>query len=267
MKNPVFFVQNNYVERLTIPVAQFAHAHGYALEDRSASTEFDPENCGIDWDQYGIVMPYGSVQFMRRLKESARLGKYILHSEDAFSTAHWADLLGDKAVNHRGRLIAAGEVPTLLAEGQAFHVRPDRQDKAFIAAVFDADSWEKEREKRNLDPELVCWASPVIVLKGEWRCWVIDGKIVEISQYRKEGQAHRVLEADPAIHAAALSLAELYVPAPAVVMDIALTEDGFQVLEFNPIHGSGWYAARVDVVLQTWVTWALEYFTQQTDVS
>lgn len=35
MIKSAFFVQNNYVERLTAPVALFANAHDIALEDRS----------------------------------------------------------------------------------------------------------------------------------------------------------------------------------------------------------------------------------------
>jgi hypothetical protein len=260
MKKPVFFVQNNYVQRLTIPVAQFAHAHGYALEDRSAHSDFNPEDCGIDWNQYHPVLPYGSVQFMRCLKDSPQLGRFILHSEDAFSTEHWAGVFGERAVNHRGRLVAAGDVAALLQNGQKYHVRPDRQDKAFIAAVFDSASWQQECDKRNISPELPCWASPVVALHGEWRCWVVGGKVVDISQYRKEGQPHRVLETCPDIHSAAQALADIYLPAPVVVMDIAATDEGIQVLEFNPIHGSGWYAARVDFVLESWLQWAIAHF-------
>lgn len=34
-----FFVQNNYVTALTVPVALYARAHGIALEDRSSNTD------------------------------------------------------------------------------------------------------------------------------------------------------------------------------------------------------------------------------------
>lgn len=46
-QGPAFFVQNNYVERLTEPVASFARKHGVALEDRSSSQGFDPDDRGI----------------------------------------------------------------------------------------------------------------------------------------------------------------------------------------------------------------------------
>ena len=263
MKKPVFFVQNNYVEHLTIPVSKFAHTQGYALEDRSSTTEFNPDDCWVDWDQYHPVLPYGSVQFVRKLKKSPRLGRYMMYSEEAFSTAHWSGIFGARAVNHRGMLVAVAGVPALLQNGQKLHVRPDREDKAFVAAVFDASGWERIREERNLSPNLLCWAAPVVTLHGEWRCWVIGGKVIEISQYRDEGKSHRVLETRPELHAAAQALADIYLPAPAVVLDMAATDEGFQLLEFNPIHGAGWYADRVDYVLQYWLDWACTYFAAE----
>lgn len=262
MKKPVFFVQNNHVTHLTIPVSEFAHAHGYALEDRSSTATFNPDDCYIDWDQYHPVLPYGSVQFVRHLKKSPRLGRYMMYSEEAFSTAYWSGIFGTRAVNHRGKLVAAADVPGLLQGGQKLHVRPDREDKAFIAAVFDAAGWERIRQERNLAPELLCWAAPVVTLHGEWRCWVVGGKVIEISQYRDEGKSHRVLETRHEVHAAAQALADVYLPAPAVVLDMALTDEGFQLLEFNPIHGAGWYAARVAYVLQYWLDWACKHFSE-----
>ncbi|WP_199028844.1 hypothetical protein [Ralstonia sp. ASV6] len=59
------FVQNNYVERLTAPVAIFARAAGITLYDRSSTTNFDPDDCGIDWTGFRFVLTYGSVQFLR----------------------------------------------------------------------------------------------------------------------------------------------------------------------------------------------------------
>lgn len=260
MKKPVFFVQNNHVEHLTVPVCDFVHARGYALEDRSSTTEFNPDDCWVDWDQYHPVLPYGSVQFVRKLKKCSRLGQYIMYSEDAFSTANWTAIFGERAVNHRGRRVAAADVPALLQAEGKLHVRPDREDKAFIAAVFDPEGWEKVRSERELSPELLCWASPVVTLHGEWRCWVVGGKVIEISQYREDGKPHRMLETRQGIHAAAQALADVYLPAPAVVMDVAATEAGIQVLEFNPIHGAGWYAARVDFVLESWLQWSVDHF-------
>lgn len=254
MNSLAFFVQNNHVERVTVPVATYAHSRGIALEDRSSGQGFNPDDCGIDWTQYDVVLPYGSVQFLRRLKKSS-LARFVLHDEVAFATSTWAPLFGDDALNGGGRVVSAAEVASLLERG-AQHLRPDRVDKAFTGGVFDCDAWKQQQAERALEDTLVCWASPLQDIQAEWRCWVVGGSIVEISQYRKAGQMARHVETSSEVWTVAQSFANRYVPAPCVVMDIAMTPTGYKLIEFNPLHGSGWYAARVDTVLDAWVLWA-----------
>lgn len=260
MRKPLFFVQNNHVQPLTIPVARFAHSRGHALEDRSSTRAFSVPDCGIDWGAFHPVLPYGSVQFVRKLRASAPLAQYVHYSEDAFSTAHWTRVLGERAVNHRGRLMLSGDVAALLNDGPAMHVRPEREDKAFTAAVFDASAWAELTCRRELAQTLPCWVSPPVAIEAEWRCWVLGSEVVEISQYRRGGEHHRALALSPELVTVAQTLANAYLPAPCVVMDIARTTHGHQVLEYNPIHSSGWYAARTDRVLAQWLEWSLRHF-------
>ena len=37
---------------------------------------------------------------------------------------------------------------------------------------------------------------------------------------------------------------------------IALTPEGYRVVEFNPIHSAGWYAANTARVLRAWFDWS-----------
>lgn len=254
-KQPCFFVQNNYVERITVPVALYARQVGAHLEDRSSTSEFDADDCGVDWSQYAHVLPVGSVQFLRHLKKSVSLGKYLLHDEVSFAATTWRDLLGAAMLNEVGQTVLAGDVGVLLA-GAAMHVRPQSEDKAFNAKVFDVSSWAEMRAERAVAEGLLCWASPVKPITAEWRCWIVGGRLVEISQYRLEGAMARVRGAPEDVTGFAAEVAQTWLPAECVVVDIARTPQGLRVLEFNPIHGSGWYAADVPTVLDAWLAWS-----------
>lgn len=253
----VFFVQNNYVERLTVPVALYARQHGLALEDRSTSESFDPDDCGIDWSQYGVVLPYGSVQFIRKLKTSS-LARFILHDEARFATSNWAPRFGEDALNGAGELVRADMVAERLAAGRR-HLRPDQVDKAFTGGVFDVAEWNALRTERAIANDLACWISPLSEIDAEWRCWFVGGEIVGISRYRQGGQMAVAKELAPDVRAAAERLASVYLPAPCVVLDIARVAGQFKVIEFNPIHCAGWYAADVPKVLSAWFAWAEEH--------
>jgi hypothetical protein len=254
--NPVFFVQNNYVQRVTAPVAIYARERGIRLEDRSSSSDFDPDDCGIEWASTDLVLPYGSVQFLRRLKSSS-LAHFVLHDEASFAASNWARLLGNRALGGAGLCVPAHEVRALLRQRGPMHLRPDAVDKAFVGAVFDADTWGAERVRRELANDLMCWASPVAQIDAEWRSWVIGGVVVEVSQYRRAGTMHVQRETSLAVHEAAQKLASTFTPAPCVVLDIARVRGQYVVVEFNPIHCSGWYAADVAQVLDAWVRWTV----------
>lgn len=256
MRKPTFFVQNNYVERLTIPVALHARHAGIELLDRSTNAEFDPDNCGIDWSLYGPVLPYGSVQLARQLRESVALRQYVHYDAAAFTYAAWLEHSKSDMLNGGGRLMGAGEVAAALEDGP-LHARPEFVDKAFHAAVFDPESWADVVRSRNLSPDLQVWVAEPKTLGAEWRCWIVGGEVVEVSQYRQSGEKAVAQEADVRVWAEARAHAAGWLPARCVVMDLAETPAGIRKVEFNPIHCSGWYAADVGKVMDRWLDWSV----------
>lgn len=244
------FVQNNLVNPLTAPVADYAHRHGIQLEDRSCDDLFNPDDCGIDWDEYDAVIPYGSVQFIRKMLNS-RLAQFIHHDEYGLSASTWLDLFEDKLLNGEGQIITINHVADYLRFFGPMHVRPNSVDKAFTGLVYDAASWAEA--KKMDDPNLLCWASPVKSILAEWRCWVVGGQVVEISQYRKDSAMYIQRTTNLDIFEAANHLASIYLPSDCTVLDMALTTNGYKLIEFNPIQSSGWYKADIDTVLNALV--------------
>jgi hypothetical protein len=246
MSNTVFFVQNNLVEHLTAPVAKFAHINGYEIIDRSSTSSMIVDDCGVDWNAYSSVFIYGSVQFLRKAKQSS-LSKYVQYDEKAFSNELWEFVFQNELLNCGGSVCKASEI-TLSSP---IHIRPLNEDKAFTAKVFDSESWQAVQ--CALSPDLLCWVSPVKGIDAEWRCWFIGGELVGASQYREDNAMKVVRGAPEHVLAYTQDIASHWLPAECVVMDVALTLEGLKIVEFNPIHCSGWYAADVENVLQRWV--------------
>lgn len=259
MGNPCFFVQNNYIERITARVAQYAHRQGIDVVDRSCISGFDPDKLDIDWAQWHPILPVGSVQFLAALRRSPSFAQYIHHDEESFSSPKCLAEFGDRMLNHSGFLVSAGDIPSHLLKS-TLHIRPSKVDKAFTAKVFDSDSWADTFTKRELEHSLECWASPPVSITGEWRCWVVNGQVVDISRYR-EGD-HMAINRDvpEEVRAYAASNASGWMPAPVVVMDIAETTTGLRIIEFNPFHSSGWYAGDENLILTAWLEWSLERY-------
>jgi hypothetical protein len=244
--NIAFFVQNNLVERMTVPVACYARENGMLLYDRSSAEDFNPDDCGIDWTDL-IVFPFGSVQFIRKIQNSS-LRKFIFHDPIGFSSNHWLNMFGDKLLNGSGQIIPLSNVSDYLSVFGPMHLRPNSVDKAFTGAVYDIDTWANT--KKIEDPQLLCWASPVQHILSEWRCWIVDGQVVEICQYRKDNAMFISRTFEQSVYDAAQDMANIYTPSECVVMDLALTKNGYKLIEFNPIQSSGWYGADSNAVLR-----------------
>lgn len=247
-----FFLQTNHVIHCTIPVAQYARDAGYAIIDRAVSKDLDIMNCGEDLSQYDLVIHYGSTK-LNTMFRATPLGDYIVDDERGYSADYWIEKFGNLALNHDGREMLAGDVSDYLKSQGAAHVRPTSEHKALIARVFDVSSWAEHRQEREISDALEVFVSTPKVIEYEYRCWVVDGKVIEVSQYISNGSIAVELIEDPAIHAQAQALANIYVPSEAVVMDMAKTPDGYRFIEFNIFNSSGWYAGRVKLVMDAYI--------------
>lgn len=251
MKDIGFFVQNNYVTKLTIPVASFARESGYALEDRSSFEGFDVDQCGIDFSRYDLMIPYGSVQFLRHLIKSQSFKNKLHYTPSNFDAQLWRKNLSDTLLNFDSQECDKSQVASMLLQGPC-HVRPTQIDKLFTAKVFDSLTWNYLLENRSF--EGLCTVSPVKAIEQEWRCWVLNGEIIEISSYLKNGVLNTYPEESESLWKVASQLAEAWLPELCVVMDICKTAEGdFKILEFNPIYSSGWYRANVPLLLTKWI--------------
>lgn len=255
-KSIAFLVQNNHVLYNSIPVAQYALRNGIDLIDRSSNNDFNPMDCGVDWTQYDAVIPYGSVQFARLCRDKG-MAEHVSYSEEGFRTDLWIEKFGEKALNYTGTLMKASEVFEHLGFVGESHIRPNHVDKAFAAAVFNQGSWNAVKAEREVDDDLDVFVSPPMHIDAEFRCWIIGGKVIEMSSYRQNGEmfVEKVVNLEGNIVCLAQELANVYLPDQTVVMDIAVCGPEVYFLEFNSIHSSGWYAADINVVLDELVKW------------
>ena len=254
MNNIAFFLQNNYVERLTVPVAEYANLNKYNIIDRSSTVEFNPDTSEIDFSIYSKILIFGSVQFMHQCINSS-LKAFVFYSRDAFNSEKWNSILGNNLLNHDGFICSTDEVKYYLTDTK-MHIRPLDLDKAFVGKVYNLNEWMLVNVKNySNDENIRCWLSLPKEIKSEYRCWVINGKLVEISQYRLDDKPYRLRILDSDLFKDFQQLSDLYHPAECFVIDIADTNSGYKIIEYNPIHGSGWYAADVNNILFEYVNY------------
>lgn len=154
------------------------------------------------------------------------------------------------------RFLTVRDIPeTLEDDGRKWFLRPVDDSKeepgnvkttdeiiSLARKVLSLDMNEIPNGSLRHDTQLML-TRPVRILK-EWRCWVVDDRVVTYSLY-KEG--HRVVYRAE-IDADALAFAQKLVAhnpgySRAYVVDICRTEDGLAMIETNCINAAGFYAA------------------------
>lgn len=173
---------------------------------------------------------------------------------DNFDYVVWQQQLGTQLLNANAQVLKFKEIHDL--QGKRYFMRPTKDTKAFDGAVFDADKVKALQSMTSkaylLDMDVLL--APLQVILKEYRLFIVKHLIVTGSIYKLAGKPYFSDLLDEAAIQFAESIIKQWLPSEACVMDLALTEQGYKVIEFNNINSSGFYAANVAKLIQ-----ALEY--------
>jgi len=201
------------------------------------------------------VIPYGSVTLIRKAVQE---GWKHVFANDKFRTDVWRDM-HSQMLNNSLVLDTLSDLGYFVAnrnEDQKIFIRPREDFKAFsgmVQTIKELKDWIHRLEtiKTDIDPEKVYVSvSRFKQIDAEWRYFVVDGKIVTGSMYRFQGKQRLQRETDTAVLAEAQALADIWLPHPVCVMDVALSEGEAKVIEFNSFNASGIYDHDVGAIVK-----------------
>ena len=158
-----------------------------------------------------------------------------------FDFERWSEALGSELLNAAAEFV---KVRDLAIERDTF-VRLQADTKDFDGRVFDAQSFEAWKAENDslLDVEVIAASAQDIY--REYRMFMTDDDVMTAAQYMQAGRPLASPDVDPEAIAYATHIARRWRPADAFVLDIALTADGYRVVEFNNINSCGFYASDV----------------------
>jgi hypothetical protein len=169
-----------------------------------------------------------------------------------FNHEKWVDNLGKDLLNYDSEVCRFADINPGY---NPFFVRPCEDRKVFSGQVIDKanfEVWKRHTDQASysgyttLTPDTMVAVSPLKAIHAEWRFFVVDGKIVTGSLYKR---GDRVIHL-PLLHREdaelfAEKMVEKWQPDRAFVMDVALTDDGHKVIEYNCLNSAGFYKANV----------------------
>lgn len=134
-----------------------------------------------------------------------------------------------------------------------FFVRPCDDGKQFAGCVMARDEfldWQRKvidlkETYTSLDADtMVMYAAPQHIMQ-EIRFFVVDRRVITGSLYKRGNRVVYSSEIDEPAKVFAQELVDHWCPARGFVLDIALSENGYKVIEINCLNSAGLYASNV----------------------
>lgn len=220
----------------------------YILADIDYSTGtliVPPAYLGVEF------IPYGSTSLTKVAQE--RGWRYSFYNDNfnvnVYKTRH------SRMLNNDFMIMSLPAVKMLATTQDQWFVRPVDDDKAFAGHVctsLELQRWITQLENHSIaevaNIKQMALAS-VKPIQMEWRYFIVDGTIISGSVYRRNGESLREREDDLAVINEAQALANLWLPHPCCVMDVALCDDTPYVIEFNTLNAAGFYDHNIEAVV------------------
>lgn len=128
---------------------------------------------------------------------------------------------------------------------KAMFIKPSRDLKAFNGGILEANVSIKDyimsQNYQAFYIDEIAIISDLVNIQAEFRFFVVSGEVITYSYYRKNGQAFKSKEVPQNVIDVAREYAKLYSPATVFTLDIARTNDGYKIVEYNCWNSSGSY--------------------------
>jgi hypothetical protein len=199
------------------------------------------------------IVPIGSMEF---IEYGLQQDWYIFHGFDKFNYMFTALSYGSEMLNYDAEYGIATDLH--LPQHGLTWIRSNEGFNRIKGSVIHNQEWSNICEDHRIKGHFgggigsyLVWASPKEIL-AEYRCFIVNGKPVTSSQYRKDGVVdYQNTDNYAELMCYAQKMADLWSPCPTFVLDIAKNRFGdFKVLETNCFNCSGHYAADPEKIVR-----------------
>ena len=210
------------------------------LDKKSRVPLDDGEEIFNAFIESGCVIGYGSKRFDATLRRmNVHPGSFM---NERFEMSYIRERVGDELLNPE---FLVGELQDLNPEWETFFIRPTGGTKLFGGMVVSRSDFQEWQDRENHTGsnyrEQTLMMAPLKDIEAEYRFFVVDGKVVTGSSYRVAGKLDitHVPPVEVARHAQAM--VDKFQIAQAFVIDIAETNEGMKIVEYNCFNTAGLY--------------------------
>ncbi|HAS42971.1 MAG TPA: hypothetical protein DCS93_21000 [Microscillaceae bacterium] len=210
----------------------------------------------IDLGKFNVF--YGSTTLMMNAYQNEQTRQGVFYEPEAFSMRNYLKQWGREVFNVDAQFFTFQElVQQDLPDKHQWFIRPNGDTKAFGGTMMSFEQIKDWYRKIAHLPESVVQPSTEIMIAPpkipakEWRCFVVNKQIKGTCRYAWEGKlAVNAQDAPDAMLAFVQNCIEQYTPHPIFVMDVALYEGAYYLLECGCMNSTGFYETPIPTVIR-----------------
>lgn len=210
---------------------------------------------------------YGSTTFIDNLykQKNAPIGVFF---NENFSMEKYLQVWGKYMLSSEAQITTFGKFTNPIISGTMdpdgdWFIRPDADDKSFNGQVMtykEITEWQTRftsTEKCPITNDTKILVGPAYNIEKEWRNYVVDGKVVTSSLYRKDFVLNKSRENIPEEMIKFVEdRCKEFQPHKLFAMDIALCGGDYYIIECGCLNSVGLYACDVPKLIRS----ITEYF-------
>ncbi len=219
---------------------------------------FSDELPGMSLEPDTFYVVYGSTTLILNAAKDSRLCTGVFFDPELFNTENYIRKWGTRMLNHDSRLTTlsalAAEAHDIASE---WFLRPNEDDKSFSGAVMTFEEIRQftqnlqDSNNPSLTPETLISVSAPKTIEKEWRHFIVDKKVVNSGRYMLHGELAISSEDIPeALVQFVEDSCEIYSPHAIFVMDTALYNGEFRIIECNCFNGTGFYSHDIQTIVR-----------------
>lgn len=202
----------------------------------------------------GPVIVYGSVNFIQEVQKAGLYPLGVFGDIETFTYEKWAENYGDMLLNSPDgiQLTTIGQFCSDMREpNEDIFVRPQHDTKSLVGSVWTAGAFKDwciiaqtgSYAGVNKDTPIVI-AKPYAI-EAEWRLFIVDNKVVTVSQYYKNRKLFKLEGAPQDILDFAEKVINKWNPLPVYTLDLCRSAGNCYIVEAQSFNSAGHYACDV----------------------
>lgn len=267
MKSALWVVQNNLGnEWERSQILRVLDEHGIRGKG-VPHIPFSEEPPDVARDYSGPVIFYGAVGMVQTAFESGYWSPCAFYDPERFTYEAYMAGWEDAMLNADGRVVALKDFVSLpfdyISKGTGqVHIRPVSDLKSFSGDVVEVDeavAWLGKIDSEGiLEPDTPLWVSAPKRIEREWRCFVVDGRVVTGTQYRRNGRLDVESGLPDKVKRFCRNRAAFWLPHRVCVVDVCEVGGDLRIVEAGCFNSAGLYGADIEALVLAVTRWVEE---------